>query len=111
MSDVTYILGTLEYVVVEVDCTTPGATFTASEWGAEAAFCLVGTPFDAASATWYDATLETVSTKDYAKVLCGSVGWDPDAGTYKVFVRLTKDSGGTEIPVLRALGKVIVTAG
>lgn len=110
MTDVTYIDGTTEYLIFEVEDSAPGATFTASEWGVKVALCDAGTAFNAGTATWIDGALELVGTTNYAKVLLGST-LDPVAGKYKAFLKLTKTVGGTEIPVIPARGFVRVIAG
>lgn len=106
MSNVAYILGTVEYLIFEVEVDSPGETFVSSEWEAEAALCPVSEPFDPAAATWTDATIETVGGRHYVKVLAGTGGIAVQAKTYKGFVRLTKTSGGTEIPVIPASGTI-----
>lgn len=106
MADVAYVLGTVEDIPFELDIDTPGSTFTASEWTAQAALCPINEPFNAATATWHNATLETVNGRHYVRVLAGTGGLQPTAGDYKGFVKLTKTLGGTETPVIRARGKI-----
>ena len=112
MSNATYILGTVEYLLLEVDCTTPGFLFTAADWTAEVALVAVGDAFDddAVPSIWADATLEEVDGTVYAKLLVGD-DITPAAGSYRAYVRLTKTLGGAEIPLLKALGTVTVEAG
>jgi hypothetical protein len=112
MSDATYVLGTVEYVTLEIACETPGVTFTAADWSAKVTLVELGEVFDddASPSIWEDAVLEVVGTKTYAKCLLGSV-LNPVAGKYRALVRLTKTVGGTEIPLLRARGIVEVVAG
>jgi hypothetical protein len=110
MSDVSYVYGTLEYAIFEVEWTAPGVTFTAADWTAKVALCQVGTAFNAATATWATAALEVVGTATYAKVLIGST-LNPAVGTYKAFAKLTKTAGPTELPVIPCVGKLTVTAG
>jgi hypothetical protein len=108
MSDATYIRGTIEYVVLEIEATTPGFTFTPAEWTAKMALVKLGAEFnDAKRGIWHDAVLEAVGAKNYAKVLLGDE-LTPAVGKYRVLVRLAKTSGGTEIPLLEALGQVVV---
>ena len=110
MSDVIYVYGTTENLILEVDWTAPGVTFTASEWTAEVALCTVGSPFNNATASWTGAVLGLVGTVNYVQVLLGST-INPVVGTYKAFVRLTKTSGATERPVIEARGRVKVVSG
>jgi hypothetical protein len=112
MSNATYILGTVEYVMLEIECETPGVTFTPADWTAKMTLVEVGAAFDddAAPSIWEDAILETVGDKHYAKCLLGSV-LTPAVGKYRALVRLTKTLGGAEIPLLKAVGTVIVEAG
>ena len=107
MSNATYILGTLEYLMLEITVTTPGRTFDPSDWTAEVSLAVVGQPFLDKPASWVEAELETVGTTDYVKVLLGESP-APTAGTYRALVRLTQTSGGTEIPLLVAKGFVTV---
>ena len=110
MNNRTYIVGTIEYLVVELTEVT--STYVYSEWTGKLAVCDAGTAFDADKATWYDAVLEDdADGHHFAKALAGSTGLDPAAGTYKVFVKLTKTSNGTEVPVIPAAGLVTFTAG
>ena len=39
-------VSSMEYLILEVDWTAPGATFTAGDWTAEVALCPRGAPFD-----------------------------------------------------------------
>ena len=112
MSDATYVLGTVEYLMLEVACETPGVTFTAADWGAKVTLVELGEVFDddATPSIWEDAVLEVVGTTTYAKVLVGTT-LTPAVGKYRALVRLTKTVGGTEIPLLRARGNVIVENG
>lgn len=112
MSDVSYIYGTVEYLFIEVSTTTPGVTFAAADWTAHVALVALGAALDddAEPSIWEDATLETVAGVIYARCLIGSV-LTPSVGKYRAFVKLAKKTGGTEVPLLRALGTVTVTAG
>lgn len=110
MADKKIIYGSVEYYDAEIECTTPGVTFTYTEWTGKIAVSLVGAAFDAATATWEDATLLQVDSKDYARILVGS-DITPTVGEWNVYVKLTKTSGGTEIPAMKAGGKLIVTSG
>jgi hypothetical protein len=111
MSDATYILGTVEYLMLEIEVTTPGATFTAGDWTAKIALVEIGDELDddAVPSIWTDATLETVDGRHYARVLLGDDP-APAAGKYTAYVRITKTTGGTEIPLLRAIGTVTIAA-
>jgi len=108
MSDATYILGTVEYVLVEITDETPGSTFTPADWTATMYLAETdhGVVIDDVS-TWVSATIETVGTKYYAKALISSLV--ADVGNYRAYVTLTPDSG-TETPILRAMGTVTVVA-
>lgn len=112
MSDATYILGTVEYLLLEIEATTPGVTFDPDDWTAEVALVEFGDTLDidAVPSVWSAATLITADGKDYAQVLLGDE-IDPVAGKYHAFVRLTKTVGGTEIPLLRASGSVTIEEG
>lgn len=114
MSDATYILGTVEYLMLEIECETPGVTFTASAWTAKVTLVELDHVFDddAVPSIWTTAALEVVGTKTYAKVLIGTGGIVvAAAGRYRALVRLTKTVGGTEIPLLKAVGTVLVEDG
>jgi len=112
VSTATYIYGTVEYLMVKIECETPGITFTPADWSAKMTLVAIDEVFDddAAPSIWTDAVLETVGTDHYAKILLGSAPI-PAAGTYRALVRLTKTVGGTEIPLLKASGLVRVEDG
>jgi hypothetical protein len=110
MSNATYIAGTAEYVILEVECHTPGATFAPADWTAKAALVPIGEPFVDADADWEDAELATVGTVVYAKALLTDLLDPVTPGKYRALMRLTKTVGGTESPLLRA-GLVIVEPG
>ena len=108
--DATYILGTDEYVVLEL--TDVPDDFTSSEWGAEMALLDVDDTWDPDDVTddpWVAATFGTSEDgNDTVKALISDLLDEAAAGTYKSLVRLTKTVGGTEIPVLRASGRVVI---
>lgn len=110
MSDAAYILGTDEYVVWEIECTTPGFTYTSSDWTAAAAMVPLGTPFVDAPASFTVAALSTTDGKHYGKARLADLGGTA-AGKYRILTRLTKTLGGVEIPLLRARGIVVVEEG
>jgi hypothetical protein len=112
VSNATYILGTVEYLMLEIECETPGVTFVPADWTAKVTLVELGTAFDddAAPSIWTDATLETVGEAHYAKVLLGDEP-APAVGKYRALVRLTKTLGGSEIPLLKAIGTVTVEEG
>ena len=110
MSDATYILGTDEYVVWGIECTTPGFTYTPSEWTATATMVELGTPFVDTSEGFTAAMLSTTDGKNYGKARLADLG-GTTPGRYRVLTRLTKTSGGAETPLLRALGTVTIEAG
>jgi len=110
MSDATYILGTDEYVIWEIECNTPGFTYTASEWSAAAAAVAVGTSFVDAPASFTPAALELVGGVNYGKAKLLALGITT-AGKYRILTRLTKTVGGVEIPLLKARGVVTVEVG
>ena len=118
MSNATYILGTIEYLFLEIEATAPGFTFAPAEWTAEVALLALGAPIveepegapaedDPTPTVWTDAVLETIDAVNYAKVLLGDDPAPPE-GRYRAIVRLTKASGGTEVPLLKAKGLVTV---
>lgn len=109
MSNATYTLGTVEYVVLEIEATAPGFTFTPADWTAKVALVEIDAAFSDVPASWTAATLEQVDGKNYAKVLLGATPILA-AGKYRGLVRLTKTVGGTEIPLLNAVGVVTVKA-
>ena len=109
MSDATYILGSVEYVTVEIEDETPGQTFDPADW--TAAMYLADSEHsvvidDLTAGDWEAAFLETVGAKFYAKALLDDLV--SDVGTYRVYVLLTPDSG-SEIPILKATGSVVVS--
>lgn len=110
MSNAVYILGTDEYVVWEIECTTPGFTYTASEWSAAAAAVALDKSFVDAPASFTAATLDLIDGKNYGKAKLADLGIVA-AGKYRILTRLTKTVGGVEIPLLRARGVVTVEAG
>ena len=110
MSDVTYIYGTIEYLILEIDWTAPGQTFTATDWTAQVTLCAVGTPFNTATASWTSAALGLVGTTNYVQILVGST-LNPTVGKYKAFVKLTKTAEPTEYPVIECRGLVKVVSG
>jgi hypothetical protein len=112
MSKASYVLGTVEYVALEVTCSRPGFTFVPAEWTAKMALVPLDSDFDddATPSIWADATLEEVLGVVYARLLLGE-DIEPPAGRYRAMVRLTKTSGGTEIPLLRATGEITVENG
>lgn len=108
MSDATYILGTDEYVIWQIECTTPGFTYVPAEWTAQAAAAGLGTAFVDEPASFVAAALTVVAGKNYGKARLVDL-LDPVAvGKYRIFTRLTKTANGMESPLLRAAGLVIV---
>ena len=105
----SYVLGTSEYVMIKIRNTTPGGTFTPTDWTAQVACFPVGEPFDADRADWITAAFETVDGVDYAKVLLAEGGLELAAGKYNAFVKLTPDAG-SELPIIRARGVVQIAA-
>ncbi len=112
MSNVSYISGTVEYLVVEVECDTPDVVFVPSEWEAEVALVAVGVPFDddAVPSIWADAVLEEFESRNYCRILIGDA-INPAPGNYRALVRLTKKVDGLEIPLLRAVGTITIENG
>jgi 3-oxoacyl-[acyl-carrier-protein] synthase III len=109
MSDATYILGTVEYLMVEITDETPGNTFDPADWTAAVYLADSATSVvieDVTAGDWETATIETVGTRFYAKVLIGD-DLDPQVGTYRAYVKLTPDSG-SELPILKAEGLVTI---
>lgn len=118
MSSAVYILGTIEYLFLEIEATAPGFVFDPADWTAELALIPLGTPLvpepegapaedDPTPTVWTDAVLETIGTVNYAKVLLGDDPILPE-GRYRALVRLTETSGGTEVPLLKAKGLVTI---
>ena len=110
MSEATYILGTDEYVIWEIECTTPGFTYVPSEWTAVATAVELGTTFIDNPAVFTPAILSVVSGKNYGKAKVTALGIVA-AGKYRILTRLTKTVGGLEIPLLQARGMVEVEEG
>lgn len=81
MSDVSYVVGTTEYLIFELEVVAPELTFTASEWRAMVALCPAAEPFDPDSASWNSAVLETIDGRHYIKLLTGTGGVAVSAGT------------------------------
>ena len=109
MSDVTYVLGTVEYLMTEIEVETPGVTFVPADWSAAMYLADTATSVvidDVAGGDWKTAALETVVSKHYAKALIGT-DFANGVGTYGVFVKLTPDSG-SELPILKAAGTVSI---
>jgi len=108
MSDVTYILGSAEYVMLEIENETPGATFDPADWTATMYLAEVGHSVvihDVPSGDWEAASIETVGTKYYAKALTTALV--SDVGDYRAYLTLTPDSG-SEVPTLKAAGTVSI---
>lgn len=110
MSDATYILGTDEYVVWRIECTTPGEAYAPAEWTAKAAMVALGTAFVDEPTSFVVAALTVVDGKNYGKARLIDLG-GAVAGRYRILTRLTKTAGGMETPLLKADGLVTVTAG
>jgi len=110
MSDATYTLGTIEYLMLEIDPTTPGFTFTPADWTAEVALVGTSANLDPDTAAWADAVIVEASGRYYVQALLG-VDPDPVAGSYKAFVRLTPSIPSGETPILRARGTITIAAG
>ena len=111
MSNATYILGTDEYVIWEIECTTPGFTYVPGEWAAKAAMVALGAAFVDEPAFFATAVLTVVDGRNWGKARLVDL-IDPVAiGKYHILTRLTKTAGGMEIPLLRASGAVTVKAG
>lgn len=111
MSDVTYVLGTVEYVMVEIENETPGVTFVPADWSAGMYLADTATSVvidDVAGRDWKTASLETVGSQHYAKALIGT-DFANGVGTYNVFVNLRPDSG-SEVPILKAAGCVTIVS-
>ena len=109
MSDATYILGTDEYVIWQIDCTTPGFTYVPADWTAKAAMVARGTAFVDEPASFTTAALSVVDGKNYGKARLIDLGGTV-AGQFRILTRLTKTAGGVEIPLIEAVGRVIVRA-
>lgn len=112
MTDVSYLTGTVEYIVFELTKTPDD--YVSSAWTCQAAVSQPGTPFSDVPGNWYTAVLEDATEDDgvhhYAYVLTGPTGIDTTARTCKGLLRLTKTVGGTEIPLIEAVGKITFRA-
>lgn len=107
MSDATYILGSIEYLMVEITNETPGQTFDPADWTAAVYLADTATSVVIEDVTdWEAATIETVGSKFYAKALISDLA--PDVGTYRTYVTLTPTGGGSESPILEAAGLTTV---
>jgi len=103
MSDATYIVGSQEYLRVEVARAFGG--FATGDYTGELGLCPYGHPASTIEETdWIDAAWEIVDGHDYLTILL-AVDLTPAAGAYTVYARLT---GTTEIPITRAVGKVTI---
>jgi hypothetical protein len=109
MSDAVYIIGTDEYVVWEIECEALGFTFVPADWTAKAAMVARGVNFIDEAGSFTTAALSTVDGKYYGKAKLADLHGNA-LGTYRVLTRLTKTTGGVEIPLLRAKGTVTVTS-
>ena len=108
MSDATYILGSVEYVLVEITDETPGNTFVPADWTAAMYLAESGHSVvidDLTPGDWQAAAIETVGTRYYAKALTDDLV--TDVGIYRAYVQLTPDSG-SELPILKAAGTVTI---
>ena len=102
MSNPTYIVGTQEYLRIEV--VRAFGSFDTGDYTGEIALSPWGAAFDAATADWDAGVWETEDDHHYLRILLG-VDLVPTAGEYTVYARLT---GITEIPITRAVGKVTI---
>jgi len=108
MSDAIYIVGTDEYVVWEIDCTTPGFTFSSADWTAVAALVAIGDEFTDEEGAFADAVVETVDGKHYGKAWLIELLDPVKAGSYRSLTRLTNSKKGFETPLLKGVGLVIL---
>lgn len=109
MSDAIYILGSVEYVMVEIESATPGVAFVPAEWTAKLAIAKQGSAFVDIPGNWQDATIETVDGHYYAKAMLSDL--TTDVGKYRVLVKLTQQpAAGIEVPIMRAIGTVSIEA-
>jgi len=109
MSNVSYVAGSKEQIVVELTCSATG--FDVTEWTGELAFTELGDAFDGAAATWVDAVLTAGATSDaFVAAVMQTIDVDLDPGKYKAHVRLTKTGDATaELPILPAQGFITIT--
>ena len=108
MSDATYIIGTDEYVMWKIECTTPGFTYVPAEWTAKAAMVALGAAFVDEPASFAAAELSVVDGLNWGKARLVDLVNPVAIGKYHVLTRLTKTAGGMEVPLVEALGLVIV---
>jgi hypothetical protein len=114
MANATYILGTNEYVVVELTRTALSATFTPANWEYELCLVGIGEDFDETAATWVDAVYELATdsggqTHHTVKALLA--GADPlseEPGQFIPYVRMTSMSESETPTILRASGRVSI---
>jgi len=110
MPTATYILGSNEYVVVELERTALSADFTPANWTYEMILVALADEFDAGDETlvWADAVYElAASTHHTVKALLTEL--TELAGQYIAYVRMSSATE-TETPtILRSRGKVVVT--
>jgi len=110
MNNAVYVLGTDEYVVWEIECTSLGFTYASADWDAIATMVLRGAAFVDAPASFTAVVLSTVGTKHYGKAKLDDLGGTVP-GVYRILTRLTKKVGGVEIPLIKASGTVLVEDG
>lgn len=109
MANATYLLGSNEYVVVELERTALSADFTPGSWTFEMALLTMGEEFDPDSAEieWAAAVYEAIdTTRHTVKALLPDMTVLP--GRYVPYVRM-ESLTETETPtILRASGRVTV---
>lgn len=116
MANATYILGTNEYVVVELTRTALSAAFTAANWEYEMCLVVVGEDFDpeGEAAVWVDALYELAtdsSGQTHHTVKALLAGDDPLSevpGKFTPYVRLTSLTESETPTILRASGRVTI---
>ena len=104
MAHARYVLGTNQYVVVELERTALSADFDDTEWAYEIALVPRADDFDPATADWQGAVYELASGTHTVKALLGA--FTVTAGVYRVFVSLTSTENVETPTILEALGKL-----
>lgn len=104
MANATYILGTGEYVVVEIERTR--GTYTPADWTYEMCLLPLGEVFAEATAGWVPAIYELAGDKHTVKTHLTAL--TNAVGRYQPRVRLTSVTDAESPVPLRAIGMVIV---
>ena len=109
MSNVRYVAGSRERIVVDLTCSAAG--FDVTEWTGELALTAAEDDFDGGAADWIDAELTAGATSDaFTASVMQTDDVDLEPGRYKAHCRLTKtDDETAELPILPATGRITIT--